>query len=242
MNYTTANIPTPKAPALLQIGQWILDPVGYMKNNFQQYGDIFQAYVAWGSSEPLLMVSEPKAIQYMLTHDTGKQFTAPGDINRILEPLLGRQNLILLSGNEHRRRRQLVMPPFHGERLKAYGEIIQNITQEVIAQWSTQEPLNIRNAMQKITMRVILEAVFGLHKGERYQQLEQLLSKRLNMTGSPWLLSFFSYLGYKKTMVLGVLGLGFANYPKKQIVSCLQKFKSDGIILIPIVLIFSRCY
>lgn len=185
MNYTTANIPTPKAPALLQIGQWILDPVGYMKNNFQQYGDIFQAYVAWGSSEPLLMVSEPKAIQYMLTHDTGKQFTAPGDINRILEPLLGRQNLILLSGNEHRRRRQLVMPPFHGERLKAYGEIIQNITQEVIVQCSTQEPSNIRNAMQKITMRVILEAVFGLHKGQRYQQLEQLLSKRLNMTGSP---------------------------------------------------------
>jgi len=185
MNYTTANIPTPKAPTFVQLGQWILDPVGYMKNNFKQYGDLFQCYVAWGSSEPLLMVSEPKALQYMLTHDTGKQFTTPGDVNQILAPLIGWQNVILSSGNEHRRRRQLIMPPFHGERLKAYGEIIQNITQEVIAQWSTQEPFQVRSSMQKITMRVILEAVFGLHAGERYQKIERLLSQRLDMVGNP---------------------------------------------------------
>lgn len=182
---TNKTIPTPKAPTLLQIGQWIFDPLGYMTNNFQKFGDLFQAYVSWGSSEPLLMLSEPQAIQYLLTHDTTKQFTAPGDVNRILEPLLGRQSLILLSGNEHRRRRQLVMPPFHGERLKAYGKIIQDITNQVISQWSTDTSLNVRNAMQKITMRVILEAVFGLYEGERYNRLEQLLSQRLNMTGSP---------------------------------------------------------
>lgn len=183
MNYTTANIPTPKAPKLLQIGQWILDPVGYMKNNFHKYGDLFQGYVS--SSEPLLMLSDPKAIQYMLTHDSGKEFTTPGDVNRILAPLIGWQNVILSSGKEHRRRRQLVMPPFHGERLKAYGEIIQNITQEVIDQCSTQEPFQARSAMQKITMRVILEAVFGLHAGERYQKIERLLSQRLDMVGNP---------------------------------------------------------
>ena len=178
-------IPVPKAPAYLQIARWIFDPIGYMETNFQQYGDIFQAYVSWGSTEPLVLVNDPQAIQHILTHDTGKTFTAPGDVNRILEPLLGRQGLILLSGNHHRRHRQLVMPPFHGERLKAYGEIIQQITQDVIAQWSTESPLKVRNAMQKITMRVILEAVFGLHEGERYRQLERLLSMRLDMTGSP---------------------------------------------------------
>lgn len=178
-------IPTPNPPAFFQIGQWIFDPLGYMKNNFHKFGDIFKAYVSWGSSEPLLMVSEPKALQYILTHDTTKQFTAPGEVNRILEPLLGRQNLILLSGNEHRSRRQLVMPPFHGERLKAYGKIIQDITNQVISQWSTQTPIEVRATMQKITMRVILQAVFGLHEGERYNRLEKLLSKRLDMTGSP---------------------------------------------------------
>ena len=180
-----ATVPTSNTPIPLQIGRWILDPLGYMKTNFQQYGDIFNAYVSWGSKEPLVMLNEPQALQYMLTHDTGKTFTAPGDVNQILEPLLGRQGLILLSGDHHRRHRQLVMPPFHGERLKAYGKIIQEITQEVIAQWSTNHPLKVRSAMQKITMRVILEAVFGLREGERYRELERLLRMRLDMTGSP---------------------------------------------------------
>ncbi|MDR9403615.1 MAG: hypothetical protein RI580_09265 [Halothece sp. Uz-M2-17] len=70
---------------------------------------------------------------------------------------------------------------FHGEGWQAYGEIIQ----QVIAEWSSKKPINVRNAMQKITMRVILQAVFRLYEGERYNRLETLLSQRLNMTGSP---------------------------------------------------------
>ncbi|MDA0266402.1 MAG: cytochrome P450 [Cyanobacteria bacterium] len=172
-------------PMFLQTGQWILDPVGYMQTQFEQYGDIFQAAVAWTSNGPLVFVNEPKAVQYMLTHDTGKEFTAPGDLNAILEPLIGRQNLILLNGQQHRQRRQLVMPPFHGERLKAYGQIIQQIAQEAIAQWPIDEQRNVRTVMQKITMRVILQVVFGLHQGERYGQLERLLSLRMEMTDTP---------------------------------------------------------
>ncbi len=185
MNSKTKTVPIPQAPLPVQVVHWVLNPVGYMESQFQKYGDIFQAQVTWQGLEPLIMVQEPKALQYILTHDTGKQFTSPGEVNGILEPLLGRQNLILLSGNEHRRRRQLVMPPFHGERLKAYGEIIQNLTHEVIEQWSQTDSLNVRDAMQKITMGVILQAVFGLNKGERYDRLQTLLSQRLNMTDSP---------------------------------------------------------
>ena len=178
-------VPTPKAPSFFQMIQWILDPVGYMESNFKSCGDLFQAYVMWGSSEPFLMVNEPKAIQYMLTHDTGKEFTSPGEVNAILEPLIGRQNVILMSGNQHRRRRQLVMPPFHGEHLKSYGQTIQTITQGVIAQWPVEELWDARAIMQKITMRVILQVVFGLHQSDRYERLEQLLKKRLDMTNTP---------------------------------------------------------
>ncbi len=189
-------VPTPKAPALQQLTQWIFNPVGYMEANCKRYGDIFQAHLSVDNSAPLVLVNEPKALQFILSHDTGKEFSSPGDVNRIFEPLLGRQNLILLSGNQHQRRRQLVTPPFHGERLKAYGKIIQQITQDVMAQWPSNESLNVRSAMQKITMRVILQAVFGLHQGDRYKQLEHLLSLRLNMTSTPLasVLMFFPWL------------------------------------------------
>ena len=172
-------------PALIQTIQWILNPVGYMNTNFNRYGDIFRGYVTWDGDEPLVLVNEPKAVQYILTHDTGGKFTAPGEVNQILEPLLGRQNLIMMSGRQHQNRRQLVMPPFHGERLKAFGQIIEKITTELMEQWPIHQLMNIRELMQKITMRVILEAVFGLHQGERFSQLESLLGARLEMTNSP---------------------------------------------------------
>lgn len=178
-------IPKSKTPKFLQAVQWILDPIGYMKTNFSRYGDIFEASIILNSPGPIFLINEPKAIQYLLTHDTGKELSSPGELNKLLETLLGRQNVILMSGQQHRNRRQLIMPPFHGEHLNAYGQIIQQVTQDVVAEWTPGEILDVRSVMQKITMRVILQVVFGLNKGERYEALERLLSARLNMTATP---------------------------------------------------------
>lgn len=178
-------IPTPKMPMVWQISQWILNPVGYMNTNFKRYGELFKACALWGGADPFILVNDPKAVQYMLTHDTGKEFTAPGEVNYLLEPIIGNQSLVLLSGKKHQDRRKLVMPPLHGERLNVYGRIIQQISIDLLNKWPISKALDIREVMQKITMRVILEAVFGLHRGDRYTQLEKLLSTRLNLTDSP---------------------------------------------------------
>lgn len=94
----------------VQSTQWIFDPVGYMKTNFKRYGDIFKACVLWGNSDPLIMVNDPKAVQYILTHDMRKELTSPGDVNKLLEPMVGKTNMMLLSGTQHQNRRQLVLP------------------------------------------------------------------------------------------------------------------------------------
>ena len=179
------SIPCSKTPTALQAIQWILDPAGYMQTNFNRYGDLFRAPVVWNGAASYCLVSEPKAIQYMLTHDTGKELSSPGELNELLVPIVGRQNTILFSGKAHRNRRQLVMPPLHGEHLKTYGQMIQQITREVISAWPTTDSVDVRGVMQKITMRVILQIVFGLHQGDRYEKLERLLSVRLNMTSTP---------------------------------------------------------
>ncbi len=179
-------IPAARTPKLLQIAQWILDPIAYMANNSRRYGTLFYAPV-WGKdSQRVFMVSDPKAIQFILTHDTGKGFTSPGELNELLAPMLGRQNTILLSGEQHRQRRQLVLPPFHGEHLKDYGNIIQRITHEVIDEWTMAEEINVREVMQAITMRVILQVVFGLDHGDRYTRLARILAIRLGMTATPF--------------------------------------------------------
>ena len=90
-----------------------------------------------------------------------------------------------MSGEAHRRRRQLVIPAFHGERLKVFGQVILQITEDVMGSQPLQQPFSARPLMQRLTMRIILEAVFGLHQSDRYGQLEHLLAQRLEMTANP---------------------------------------------------------
>ncbi|MEO0408157.1 MAG: cytochrome P450 [Cyanobacteria bacterium P01_A01_bin.135] len=191
-----ATIPSPQAPALAQLLQWVLNPIGYMETNFSRFGDLFKAAIVPMEDTPLVMVSHPKAVQYLLTRDNGSLFSAPGEANKLAEPLFGKRSVILLSGKPHRDRRRLIMPPFHGERMTAYGELICQITRQVVAGWPLGETFTARDAMQTITMRVILQAVFGLHEGERYRKLEALLAERLDLASSPLssLLVFFPQL------------------------------------------------
>jgi cytochrome P450 len=179
------SIPRSNTPALVQLLQWVLNPLGYMRTNFQRFGDCFQAEIDPVNPEPLILLNHPEAIQYLLTHDTTKEITSPGDLNILAKPLLGENSMILLNGKQHRQRRQLVVPPFHGERMKAYGESIYTIAREVMATWEIGKPFYIRDAMQQITMRVILQVVFGLYEGDRYRRLERLLAQRLNLITTP---------------------------------------------------------
>ncbi|MEQ9371946.1 MAG: cytochrome P450 [Coleofasciculus chthonoplastes F3-SA18-01] len=173
----------PQTPAILQMIHWIAKPFSYMEACNQNYGDIFT--VPLGKKfTPIVFVSNPQALQQILTSDT-KEFDASGEYNGLFEPMLGKQSVISLSGESHRRQRQLMMPPFHGERMKAYGQLITEITEQVITQWEVGKPISIRSFMQQISLRVILQAVFGLYEGERYQKLEQLLSTMLDQSSSP---------------------------------------------------------
>jgi cytochrome P450 len=97
---------------------------------------------------PAVIFSDPRALQIILTSDDSKEFDAPGERNSILEPLLGAQSVIGLSGDRHRRMRQLMMPPFHGERMRSYGQLINDTTDEVTRRWVAGEPFSVRKSMQ----------------------------------------------------------------------------------------------
>ncbi len=174
---------TLKTPSFLQKLQWVADPVGYMESAAAQYPDIFTAEIV-GFGDTLVFVTNPQAIQEILTNDR-KKFVAVGEENKLLQPLLGDYSVIMLEGNKHKRRRQILMPPFHGERLRAYGELICNLTEKVFSQLPLNKPFLARTAMQDISLQVILEAVFGLYEGERYQQLKRLLALIMEKFNSP---------------------------------------------------------
>lgn len=178
------------APFLLQELQWIANPISYMEKAARQYPDIFSAGIFHGGS--LVFVNHPQAIQEILTSDR-KRFVAPGESNRILSPLLGDTSVVMIDGERHKHRRQLLMPPFHGERMRTYGDLICQLTEKVFSQFSVGQPFLARTAMQEISLQVILAAVFGLCEGERFEDIRRLLAAMTDVFRSPLTASFLFF-------------------------------------------------
>src|ERR1700692_3642104 len=179
----------PKSPKIWQMLHWITMPISFMRGCSHRYGDPFTATLS-PKIPPVVFFSNPKALQVILTSDDSELFDAPGDLNALLEPLIGTQSVMGLSGDRHRRMRQLLMPSFHGERMRSYGQLIREITEEVMTERVAWKSFSVQKSMQKISMRVILRAVFGLNDGPRYQQLERLLGTMLDKMGNPFSVSF----------------------------------------------------
>jgi cytochrome P450 family 110 len=189
----------PKTLPIWQMLDWITSPFSFMQRCTNAYGDCFTTRLG-EKFAPVVFVSHPQALQTILTSDDSKVFDAPGELNGLFEPFLGTQSVIGLSGDRHRRMRQLMMPPFHGERMRSYGQLISDITDEVIREWTVGKSFSAHKSMQVISMRVILRAVFGLTEGYRYQQLEKLLGAMLNETSNPLSVSFLYFPALRRDL------------------------------------------
>jgi cytochrome P450 len=172
-----------KTPSFIQKFQWVTDPVKYMENAVQQHPDIFTAQVV-GFGDTIVFVNDPKGVQEILSN--GRKFVALGEMNKVLQPILGDMSILLTDGDRHKRKRQLLIPQFHGERMRAYGQLIGNITEKVLEKIPLNQPFLARDVTQEISLQVILEAVFGLYEGERCQKLKSLLPTFMsNVFGAP---------------------------------------------------------
>jgi cytochrome P450 family 110 len=187
----------PKASSVWQMLQWILHPFLFLRACHRQYGDCFTLRLG-KSRGTLVLFSHPQALQVILSNDDAKLFDSPGALRGPLEPLIGTQSVMGLSGDQHRRARQLLLPPFHGERMRSYGELIREVTERVMCEDSSGRPFSARHRMQTISLRVILRTVFGLNEGIRYQQLEQLLGTMLDSLSNPLSAGFLFFPGLRR--------------------------------------------
>lgn len=173
--------PGPRTPRTIRMLKLIAQPLEYLENYHQRYGDIF----AVGSHNPpaVVYISHPQSIQKIFSADP--TLVRSGGSGQVLRFLLGDASVLVLDGERHQQRRRLLMPPFHGDRLRAYNHLICDITRQTTAEWQVGQIYPVRPLMQEITLRVILQAVFGLQKGERFEQLRELLGTMLDSLSSP---------------------------------------------------------
>lgn len=193
---TQKQIHTVKTPVLLQTLQGVFNPMKYLEAGRAQYGDTFLGRSL--NFPDVVVLSDPKMIEQVFTAHPNSFESGQG--NKLLQPLVGDYSVILLDGMPHQQQRKLLMPPFHGERMRAYGETMCQITQRVMARLPYDKPFEIRTVTQEITLRVILQTVFGLDEGERFEKLRQLLSEWLDIFNSPWKASFLFFSALQKDL------------------------------------------
>ncbi|MBR8830704.1 MAG: putative cytochrome P450 135B1 [Chroococcopsis gigantea SAG 12.99] len=175
----------PKSPLLLRRLRglrFIFNPLEVLEARTAVYGNDYRVSQP-GVSSPLIYFSSPEALEALFTAKPDQ--VSAGKANQILEPLIGEHGIVLLEGTAHQQQRQLLTPPFHGDRMRSYAEVIMEITTRTIAGLDVGKTLTVRPIMQSISLEVILRAVFGLDAGDRYEELKQTLSAMLDGFGSP---------------------------------------------------------
>ncbi len=169
--------PGPKTPAAVQMAQWVLRPIPFIERCRARYGDFFTVQFVIG---PVVWISDPHVIKAVFTGDPEVLHAGEGNAAP-LEPIMGRNSVLLLDEPEHMRQRKLMLPSFHGERMQRYGELIADITNRDVDDWPVGEPFGLRLRTQGITLEIIMRAVFGINEAERLAQLRDRLSPMLDM-------------------------------------------------------------
>ncbi len=156
-------------------------PLNYLEKCRQRYGDIFTIHLS--ELKSIVFIAHPQGIEDIFTSEG---LFDSGKTNVVLQPFVGENSLILLDGAKHQQQRQLLMPPFHGERMHGYGELIRGIAAKAGKNIPKNRSFILRSAMQDITLDVILQVVFGLQEsGDSYHQIKTLLISWLNTLNSP---------------------------------------------------------
>jgi cytochrome P450 len=157
--------------------RWSRDPTTFLDECARTYGDAFT--LRFPGYPPIIVLSDPAAVKDVFTGSL--EDIRQGPFPPFIRPLWGDNSLFFLEGHRHLRERKLMMPPFHGERMEALGDIIKRIANDAIDRWRIGVEFPIYQQMQRIALDVILRTVFGMTDGARFVELRDLLLQQSNV-------------------------------------------------------------
>jgi len=138
-------LPRMRGSVLLHTLRFTLDPEGYFADAQRRHGDMFT-----------LRILGQRWVPSRIRDGQGTLLAWPRggglrEANQALSPVLGTRNLLLLDREEHLHRRRIVLPAFHGERMRAYEDTIRQAIGKEIAEWPIGEPVAALPRMQALT-------------------------------------------------------------------------------------------
>lgn len=171
----------PRTPPLLQVFQWAMRPTIFLNDCSRRFGDIFT--IKLPGSRVTVFVSHPEALEQIFSAPIGTFRSSQG--SEIFQPIVGNYSLMILDGRPHQRQRKLLTPPFHGDRMRVYGQLICDLTEQLMDQWKMGDSISLKSSMRDISLEVMLRAVFGLSEGKDLEQLRHKFIEMEEMATSP---------------------------------------------------------
>jgi cytochrome P450 len=134
--------------------------------------------------DTFVVLSDPADVKQVFTGDPAIYHA--GAANIILLPFLGHKSVLLLDGAQHLSQRKLLLPPFHGEKMRRHVELMDEIAEREVASWPRGVPFAAHPRMQGVTLEVIMRIVFGVDEGDpRLAELRRRLRSFLESTANP---------------------------------------------------------
>jgi len=160
--------PTPRIPKVLQGLAFFISRRRTFQQLARRHGNVFLLNIpVFG---PTVVVADLQLVKQIFT-------SSPEDLGNIypsLGRLFGSGSVFALEGDDHRRRRRLLAPPFHGKSMKRYETIIEEETLRETATWPEGQPFATLPSMMRITLNAILRTVFGA-EGAELDELRRLI-------------------------------------------------------------------
>jgi cytochrome P450 len=186
--------PGPKVPAALQtVATWTRPTSGMLRAR-ERYGKRFTVQVL--GQAPFVILSDPQELKEVF--QAPPDVLHPGEGARILEPIVGPNSVILLDEAPHLEQRKLMLPAFHGESMQRLEDLMAELTEREIESWPTDQPVVLHERLQRLTLEIVLRAVFGLDRGATLDRLRELLTQILQFAENP-----ISLLPFAQRMLAG---------------------------------------
>jgi cytochrome P450 family 135 len=146
-------------PAALQGLRFARRPMTFALSAQRRFGDVWQIRVPT-RSEAFVVTRHPDHLRSLLKAEPADAPSLTGESP--LRPILGPNSVLTSIGARHMRQRKLLLPPFHGEAVQRYVEMIADVARQEIDHWPVGEPFALAPRMQAVTMEVIMRGVFGV--------------------------------------------------------------------------------
>jgi len=171
----------PRWPTSVQAVAWFTRPVAFFENCRRRYGKRFT--IRLPGQRPFVHLSDVAECKEVLT--APPEVLHPGEGALLLEPIVGRNSLILLDEQPHLDQRRLLLPAFHGERIERLSDLVDSVAEREVGAWPRDSSLRLQPRLQALTLEIILRAVFGLDPGPRLDRLRELLSGVVDFVSGP---------------------------------------------------------